>query len=408
MSSEQTGDGPSDAVPMTECRVCQVDVPDGEFCGLCGVRLTAQPGDGPDWLRPKVFGAAPSEHLLTPEVASSLFPQLPPRAVRTFRVALLVMVAALVAFAVLRMPGCLVAVAALGFPMLFLLYLYESDANDDLPIGDLILTAVLGIVLGVTWVLLTGAMVARSYGVPLGGGVAASRVLGAGLGVSIGNALLLLAPAVMVRLLRPSPNRESLDGFMIGALGALAFTAAATITRLAPQLATGLVSRSRPMVGMLVEGGIRGLAVPITAAAAGGLIGAALWFRRPANKEHQHVRAARVILGLLGLGLAAIYLMLGLVDTTGMPEWVMLACHLAVALVAVVLLRIGLQLALLHEVHDEIQSDQPLLCPYCGHVVPDMAFCPACGAATRATSRSSRRARRQHRPVRTDAEGGHQ
>jgi RsiW-degrading membrane proteinase PrsW (M82 family) len=385
MSSEQTGDGPSDAVPMTECRVCQVDVPDGEFCGLCGVRLTAQPGDGPDWLRPKVFGAAPSEHLLTPEVASSLFPQLPPRAVRTFRVALLVMVAALVAFAVLRMPGCLVAVAALGFPMLFLLYLYESDANDDLPIGDLILTAVLGIVLGVTWVLLTGAMVARSYGVPLGGGVAASRVLGAGLGVSIGNALLLLAPAVMVRLLRPSPNRESLDGFMIGALGALAFTAAATITRLAPQLATGLVSRSRPMVGMLVEGGIRGLAVPITAAAAGGLIGAALWFRRP-----------------------AIYLMLGLVDTTGMSEWVMLACHLAVALVAVVLLRIGLQLALLHEVHDEIQSDQPLLCPYCGHVVPDMAFCPACGAATRATSRSSRRARRQHRPVRTDAEGGHQ
>jgi rRNA maturation endonuclease Nob1 len=100
--------------------------------------------------------------------------------------------------------------------------------------------------------------------------------------------------------------------------------------------------------------------------------------------------------------------MLGLVDTTGMSEWVMLACHLAVALVAVVLLRIGLQLALLHEVHDEIQSDQPLLCPYCGHVVPDMAFCPACGAATRATSRSSRRARRQHRPVRTDAEGGHQ
>jgi len=408
MSSEQTGDGPSDAVPMTECRVCQVDVPDGEFCGLCGVRLTAQPGDGPDWLRPKVFGAAPSEHLLTPEVASSLFPQLPPRAVRTFRVALLVMVAALVAFAVLRMPGCLVAVAALGFPMLFLLYLYESDANDDLPIGDLILTAVLGIVLGVTWVLLTGAMVARSYGVPLGGGVAASRVLGAGLGVSIGNALLLLAPAVMVRLLRPSPNRESLDGFMIGALGALAFTAAATITRLAPQLATGLVSRSRPMVGMLVEGGIRGLAVPITAAAAGGLIGAALWFRRPANKAHQHVRAARVILALLGLGLVVVYLSLGLVDTATMPQWVMLGCHLAVALVAVVLLRVGLQLALLHEAHDEIQSDQPLLCPYCGHVVPDMAFCPACGAATRATSRSSRRARRQHRPVRTDAEGGHQ
>jgi rRNA maturation endonuclease Nob1 len=74
-----------------------------------------------------------------------------------------------------------------------------------------------------------------------------------------------------------------------------------------------------------------------------------------------------------------------------------------VALVAVLALRVGLQLALLHEAHDEILSDEPLLCQYCGTVVPDMAFCPACGAATRASSRSSRKARRDTRPVRTDA-----
>jgi rRNA maturation endonuclease Nob1 len=63
-----------------------------------------------------------------------------------------------------------------------------------------------------------------------------------------------------------------------------------------------------------------------------------------------------------------------------------------------------LQLALLHEAHDEIESDEPLLCLYCGHVVPDMAFCPACGVATRASSRSSRAMRREIRPVRTDQE----
>ena len=39
--------GPADTVPTTECRVCQVEVPEGEFCGLCGVRLEARPGDGP-------------------------------------------------------------------------------------------------------------------------------------------------------------------------------------------------------------------------------------------------------------------------------------------------------------------------------------------------------------------------
>ena len=58
----------------------------------------------------------------------------------------------------------------------------------------------------------------------------------------------------------------------------------------------------------------------------------------------------------------------------------------------------------LHEAHDEIQSDEPLLCPHCGHVVPDMAFCPACGVATWASSRSSRTARRDLRPVRSDQE----
>ena len=80
-----------------------------------------------------------------------------------------------------------------------------------------------------------------------------------------------------------------------------------------------------------------------------------------------------------------------------------MVCHLGVAILAVVLLRVGLHLALLHEAHDEIQSDEPLLCTHCGHVVPDMAFCPACGVATRASSRSSRKSRRDARPVREEA-----
>jgi rRNA maturation endonuclease Nob1 len=75
---------------------------------------------------------------------------------------------------------------------------------------------------------------------------------------------------------------------------------------------------------------------------------------------------------------------------------------------ALLALRIGLHLALLHEAHDEIHSDQPILCPHCGHVVPDMAFCPACGAATHASSRSSRSARRDARPVRTETESDQQ
>ena len=105
----------------------------------------------------------------------------------------------------------------------------------------LILTAVLGIALGVGCVLLTGEMVARSYGVPLRGGIALSRVMRDGLGVPLAAAVLALTPALIVRLM-DSTRRESLDGFMIGGLGALSFTAAATVTRLAPQLLTGMVT----------------------------------------------------------------------------------------------------------------------------------------------------------------------
>jgi rRNA maturation endonuclease Nob1 len=56
---------------------------------------------------------------------------------------------------------------------------------------------------------------------------------------------------------------------------------------------------------------------------------------------------------------------------------------------------------LLREAHDPV-TQEPLLCEQCGHVVPDMSFCPACGLATRASSRSSRKARRADRPVRIE------
>jgi hypothetical protein len=392
----------NESVPTAVCRVCQTDVPAGEYCGLCGCHLTPRRGEGPDWLRIRDFGAAPGEHLLQPSLTSSLFPHLAERSRTAFRLGLAALLVALVAFTVLRLPAALITVSALGLPLLFLIYLRESDAFRDYPIATLVLTGALGIGLAVGWVLLTGASVARSYGVALGSAVVGYRLLRDGIGIPLGGVILMLMPAVIVRLMRP-PTREALDGFVIGALGALSFTAAATLTRLAPQFATGVVSK-RPMESLMVEAGIRGVAVPLTAAAAGGLIGAALWFKRPPSKEHQRPGVVRLILVSFAVGVLAVYLGLGLIDVARFPQLLMLVLYLALAMVALLLLRVGLHLALLHEAHDEIQSDEPLLCPHCGHVVPDMAFCPACGAATRASSRSSRKIRREIRPVRSEAE----
>ncbi|MFI5506366.1 zinc ribbon domain-containing protein [Mycobacterium sp. NPDC051804] len=392
---------PDDSVPTTECRICNTDVPAGEYCGLCGCHLEPRAGEGPDWLRIKNFGAAPNEHLLQMSLASSLFPQLAQRSRTAFRLGLALLLVCLVAFTLLRLPAALITVGTLGLPMLYLIYLRESDAFRDFPIGTLVLTAVLGIAFGVGWVLLTGAMVASTYEVGLGSAMAGMRMLRVGIGIPLGGVVLMLLPAVIVRVLRPS-SREALDGFRIGMLGAFAFMAAAAMTRSVPQFSTGAISK-RPMESLLVEAGIRGIAIPLITAAAGGLIGAALWFTRPASKQNQHPGMVRLVLVALATAILGVYLSLGLIDVARVPQLLMLVAYLALAIVAMLVLRVGLHLALLHEKHDEIQSDEPLLCTHCGHVVPDMAFCPACGVATRASSRSSRRARRDARPVREAA-----
>lgn len=403
MTTDDTGTDTADRGPRMECDVCQMDVPAGNFCGWCGDHLDQHEHEGPKWLRMKAFSASPGEHLLKPNIASSLFPQLSPTSRTPFLIGLTLLFLTLLAATFFRLPAALVTVAALGLPLLFLIYLQEADAHRDIPSATLVITAALGIGIGVGWVLLTGEMVANAYDVPLGAGIAASRVIREGLGVPLGGMLLMLAPAVIVRLVRPGP-REAMDGFGLGALGALMFTAAATLTRLAPQFGAGMVARSRPMNGLMVEAGIRGIAVPLTAACVGGLIGTALWFTRPANKKQHGRNYVRLALVVMGVAVIGIYAGLGLIDVAQVPQYVQLAVHLLISAIALLALRVGLHLALIHQEHDEVDEDAPIHCPFCGHVVPDMAFCVACGAAMRAASRTSRQARRESRPVRIDPE----
>ncbi len=388
--------------PMMECGVCQLDVPAGEYCGLCGAPLSEHRHDGPNWLRARSFSAAPGQHLLRLSITSSLFPHLSPRSRTSFMLGLIALVLALVATAMLRLPGALVAVAVLGLPVIFGIYLRESEFNRDAPRGNLWLAAGMAITLGVGWALLTGVVAARSYGIPLGAGIAAARMLRTGVGVTLGGLLLMQVPTLTLRLVRPG-HREALHGYAIGAHSAIYFTAAATLTRLAPQFGTGMVNRDRPLQGLLVEAGIRGLATPIIAATVGGLIGAALWFTRPPNKAHQHRGYVRLTLTLIAVIVGVVYALLGLIDMVQLPQFVQLAMYFALTLIALLALRVGLHLALLHEAHDEYNMDEPLLCAQCGHVVPDAPFCAACGAATRASSRAARHGQRADRPVPADS-----
>lgn len=386
-----------EAAPNVRCGRCQTEVPAGAFCGVCGSELTAGPGRRPQWLRPRTFGAAPSESVLLPYFASSLFPHLPKRSRTPFRITLLAAAVALTAAVLLKLPAGGIAVSALGLPLLFVLYLRASQLDRDIPRGALILAGTLGALLGATWVFITGGLVARSYNVSLGVGLAVHHLLGQGIAIPAAGMLLMLVPAVLVRVIRPT-TRESLDGFTIGALSALTFTAAATLVRLAPQFTTGLFAQARPVQSLIVEIVMIGVSIPVTAAAAGGLVGILLWFQ-PAGPGGRHTRR---IVGLLAAVILLVHTAVGVIDIIGLPQLVMLTIHLTAAVLGLLALRVALQLALLHETHDPIRQDAPLLCMQCEMVVPDMAFCPACGAATRASTRTSRDMRRDIRPQPVD------
>ncbi|MGI9164632.1 MAG: zinc ribbon domain-containing protein [Mycobacterium sp.] len=375
------------------CPRCNVAVPDGNFCGSCGSTMADAAGEKPQWLRPSVFSAAPSEKVLLPYFASAMFPHLPKRSRRPFQLTLLIGAIALAASVSVKMPAVGIAISALGLPLLFVLYLRASSLDRDIPRTSLILTSVLGAILGSVWVLLTGGLVARSLNIPIGVGLALHHLLGQGVAIPAAGMLLMLVPPLIIRRLRPGAG-ESLDGFTIGALGALIFTAAATLVRLAPQFSTGLFAHARPIQGLIVEVVMSGVTIPVTAAAAGGLVGILLWFRPGGD----HDRRIRANLGLLAAAVVLIHTAVAVVDLVGIPQMAMLAIHLTATILALIALRLALQLALLHEQHDPLRADEPLLCIHCEMVVPDMPFCPACGAASRASTRTSRAERREIRP----------
>lgn len=374
------------------CPACGEQTPVGVFCGRCGAHLNPQPGDGPRWLRPRAFCAAPDQHVLRPAISSTLFPHTSQLSRWPFTVGLALIVVGMAVAVELRVPAALIGIATLGLPLLFVFYSHACGVDRDIPRATLLFAAALGAGIGVAWVLLTGNLVIRETGAPFDSGIAGDRVLRDGLGVAEGGALLMTVPALVIRLVRPG-SREALQGFVIGVIGALSFTATATFTRLAPQFAAGPVASDQSIEGLLVEAGIRGLAIPLTAACAGGLVGTALWFSRP--RESVRLSRAAVTAALLGTGalILIIYAVVGVIDIAGVPQLQMLACHLAMAAVALAGLRIGLQLALLHE-EPEPCTGEPELCLCCRNVVPHMAFCPSCGAATHASSHASEPGRR--------------
>lgn len=302
----------------------------------------------------------------------------------------------IIGFATLRVNGPLGVTATLGWPLIYLVYVWQSDVLRDFPLRVLAVAMAVGIACGVGWWLVVGKLLARSYGVSTGSGLMLTVVLNIGLLISAGGAVLMLLPAVTTRAMH-MPVRESLDGFVIGTFGALWYQTAATTTVVAPQFVEGLIEEHS--VGRMLEDSITyGIVNPIITTAAGGLVGIVLWFRPDRTRVPATPLSPRTALILCAALAFAVYLSVWVLWSMNVPRAVDIGGKLILVVLALLVVRSAVQIALLHEVPDPA-SGNPVLCIHCERVVPDLPFCVACGVAARASSRTSRLLRRQHSPA---------
>jgi hypothetical protein len=363
------------------CPFCGSTVPDAPFCGSCGAHL-AHGRPGAAARRAHSYAAFPDESMARVTVVSSLFPQLSGHSRAPFRVAFALAVGVLVIVAVAGLQAPVIAVSALAVPLLFLVYVFEIDPLEVRFAVPTALLFVAGAALGVGWGLLLGPLAADSL-LPayspslLSGGVLVSAVV-----VPVAGLLLMVLPVAVLRLWRSEPS-QALDGFTGGAAGALGLTLAATLTELAPLLRHGNVVPGSSVLAVVTQAVVRGVSVPVVAAAAAGYVGATLWQRRGRGSA---AGGRWLTSPLLALAVAlALAVGLGFADDAGLPDIILLVVHLAAAALALLVVRVGLHHVLLHEQRD-VRIGPPRECPHCHRVVPAMPFCPNCGVAEQATT----------------------
>jgi RsiW-degrading membrane proteinase PrsW (M82 family) len=369
------------------CPFCGVVVPDSRYCGACGAHLAHEAFRGSQRLHS--YAAFPDEPVVRLSIVTSLFPHLSSRARAPFRYALAIVVSLMIAFALAGTVAPLMAVCALGVPLLFLLYIIDVDPYEGsfvIPTGVALL---LGAGLGAGWALIASPYVDRALQPTPMSSLTSGQALVAAVVVPTVAQLLMCVPILVVRKMQRG-RPESLDGFVAGATGALGFALAATIVLLSPSLSNGQFSNQSFLVN-LAQAVEHGLGLPLVSAMSTGLIGAAIWVERGEAKAAGGRWITSPVLAFLVAEVVQIGWAFG--NLADLPDADVIVVQIAVIAVLTVLMRVGIHHVLIHEAC-ETSIGAPRVCAHCSHLVPTMAFCPQCGVADRAVARS----RRGHSP----------
>ncbi len=374
---------PLPVLATTHCPFCGVVVPDSRYCGACGAHLTHAGFRGSQRLHS--YAAFPDEPVMRLSVVTSLFPHLSYRARVPFRAALGVIVLLLIVFALAGTVAPLIAVCALGVPLLFLLYIIEVDPYEGTFVLSTGISLLIGAGLGAGWALIASPYVDQALQPTPSASLTSGHAIVAAVVVPTLAQLLICVPILVVRAMQPG-RRESLDGFVAGATGALGFSLAATMVLLSPWLSDGQFTH-QSFVANLSQAVERGLGLPLISAMGTGLIGAAAWVTRGESKAAR----GRWITspGVAFLLAEAVQIGWAFSNLAALPDPDIIVIQLAAIAVLTVLMRLGIHHVLIHEALDT-SIGAPRVCAHCSHLVPTMSFCPQCGVADRAIARPRR------------------
>ncbi|MGA3352729.1 MAG: zinc ribbon domain-containing protein [Acidimicrobiales bacterium] len=383
MSESEQMPMPLPMLTTRRCPFCEEVVPDSRYCGACGAHLAH--GESRGSRRLHSYAAFPDEPVLRLSIASSLFPHLSYRGRVPFRAALGIIVSLLVVFSLAGTAAPLIAVCALGVPLLFLLYIVEVDPYEGTFVLSSAVALLLGAGLGVGWALIASPYVDQALQPIPSASLTSGHALLAAVVVPAVALVLMCVPLVAVRMMQRG-RLESLDGFVAGATSALGFSLAATVVLWSPLLGNGQLLH-QSFLANLSQAVERGLSLPLISAMSTGLIGAAVWVTRRDSKPARGRWLTSPVLALLIA--AALQIGWAFGNLAALPDADVLVIQLAAIGLLTVLMRLGIHHVLIHEAL-ESRIGAPRVCAHCSHLVPTMSFCPQCGVAERAIARPRR------------------
>jgi len=369
------------------CDHCAHDVPDCVFCTRCGAHQGTTGEAGDSKTREHRYAAHPNEHVAQPALITTLFPHLGHSKVHEFRWALIVGLAGVLVLYISGLIAGAILVAAFLVPVLYLIYLYETQVYRDEPATVLGFTIGGGLVAGIVVTLIVRALYnPLSYNPnPL-----AAPTVNIGALILLGFIVPIVQEAVKPLAAIFLPNRtqypETVDGLVFGIAAGLGFALAETLI----QFSTALSFLGHVQPGNWIYN-LTTIAVlqPVMQGSATGMVVATVWRQRLGKL------GGREVGGVLMAVVAHIAFTGGsqiLSDTAISPLFI-LFWQAAVDAALLVYVRYLLHHALLEEAAHMGFSET--VCPNCHMHIYASGFCPNCGVALTAAPNALKKARKE-------------